>query len=64
MILCDNSIHRDYERFPTGRGWEKLAQLFLGKTGIFDHNPKSQNQTARIFDCRVMEDPSRTVLRH
>ena len=58
VILCDNDIDRDYERFDRA-GLEKLAQLFLGKTGIFDHNPKSQNQTARIFDCRVMEDPSR-----
>ena len=27
--------------------------MFIGKTGIFDHNPKGENQTARIFDTEV-----------
>lgn len=58
LILCDNDIDRDNERFDR-EGLEKLSALFLGKTGIFDHNPKSANQTARIFDCQVLTDSGR-----
>ena len=52
MILCDNEIDRDYERF-TNESLEKLSNLFVGKTGIFDHDAKSKNQLARIFSCRT-----------
>ncbi len=48
LVLCDNEIDRDLERF-TIPALEKLATLFVGKTGILDHNPKAHNQTARIF---------------
>ncbi len=30
--------------------------MFLGKTGIFDHNPKGENQTARIYHTAVIKD--------
>lgn len=56
LILCDNEIDRDGERFPRA-SLEVLAKLFLGKTGIFDHSPVSQNQSARIFDAQVEELP-------
>ncbi len=59
MVLCDNQIDRDYERF-TAPALHKLAKLFEGKTGIFDHNPKGENQTARIFETAVETDPDRT----
>ncbi|MGN0601887.1 MAG: hypothetical protein ACI4I7_04175 [Oscillospiraceae bacterium] len=52
VILCDNEIDRDNERFSID-ALRKLAPLFIGKTGIFDHNPKGENQTARIFDTEV-----------
>lgn len=52
VILCDNDIDRDCERFDNA-ALEKLAELFVGVTGIFDHNPASGNQTARIYDARV-----------
>lgn len=58
VILCDNEVDRDHERF-TVPALEKLCALFVGKTGIFDHNPKSGNQTARVFDCEVITDPAR-----
>lgn len=48
VILCDNDIDRDGERFSQN-ALESLKKLFVGKTGIFDHNPKSGGQTARIF---------------
>lgn len=36
-----------------------LAQLFVGKTGIFDHNMKSKDQSARIYTARVITDSER-----
>ncbi len=58
LTLCDNEIDRDIECFSTQSLYE-LAKLFLGKTGIFDHNPKGENQTARIFDTAVIKDESK-----
>ena len=55
LILCDNEIDRDMEQFPTEE-LEKIALLFTGKTGIFDHNPKAENQCARIYRCAVERD--------
>lgn len=58
LILCDNEVDRDGERFAIP-ALEQLAGLFVGKTGIFDHDPKGSNQTARIYSCRVDRDPAR-----
>lgn len=58
VILCDNDIDRDCEKF-TVPALKKLAELYVGKTGIFNHDPKGQNQTARIYDTEVISDPSR-----
>lgn len=52
VVLCDNEIDRDGERF-SDQALEKLAELFVGVTGIADHDPKALNQTARIFSCKV-----------
>lgn len=52
VVLCDNDIDRDYERF-TVESLFKLEKLFVGKTGIFDHEPSAHTQTARIFACAV-----------
>ncbi len=56
--LCDNCTDRDGERFSIA-ALEKLAELFVGKTGIFDHDPKGANQTARIFTAEVTREPER-----
>ena len=40
VILCDNEIDRDYERF-TEDSLHKLADFFIGKTAIRDHSMKS-----------------------
>ncbi len=56
VILCNDQPDRDNERFSKS-ALEKLAELFVGKTGIFDHDPKGRSQTARIFDCAVETDP-------
>lgn len=52
VVLCDNEIDRDFECFD-GDSLEKLAEMYVGKSGILDHNPTAENQTARIYDCRV-----------
>lgn len=52
VVLCDNDIDRDNESFSTNAIYE-MKNMFIGKTGIYDHNPKAENQTARIFDCQV-----------
>ncbi len=57
-VLCDNEIDRDNERF-TAQALKKLSELFVGKTGIFDHNPKSGNQSARIFSTQIVVDNTR-----
>lgn len=58
VTLCDNQIDRDGERFTAG-ALSKLAELFVGKTGIFDHIPSGQNQTARIYETNVVVDASK-----
>ena len=60
VVLCDNEIDRDGERFSVD-ALEGLAKLFVGRTGIFDHSGRAQDQTARIYDCRVERDPARTT---
>ena len=52
VVLCDNDVDRDNERFTVESLFE-LEKLFVGKTGIFDHDPSAKNQTARIFSCSV-----------
>ncbi len=58
VLLCDNEIDRDNERF-TEKALKQLSTLFVGKTGIFDHNPKSGNQSARIFSTYLETDSTR-----
>lgn len=58
IILCDNENDRDNERFTVSALYE-LAELFVGKTGIFDHNMRSADQTARIYAAEVIVDSSK-----
>lgn len=60
LILCDNEIDRDNEKF-TVSALHVLAKLFVGKTGIFDHNMRSKDQTARIYSAEVVTDETRTT---
>lgn len=60
VILCDNEIDRDLERFSDA-SLEVLKEKFIGKTGIFDHNATSANQTARIFDTEIVTDDIRST---
>ena len=52
VALCDNDIDRDFERF-TVESLFALEKLFVGKTGIIDHDPSAKNQKARIISCKV-----------
>ena len=56
--LCDNEVDRDYERFATA-GLARLGELFLGKSGIFDHQWSAKGQTARIYRTEVVAEPGR-----
>lgn len=53
--LCDNEVDREWERFPRAT-LEALAPLFVGKSGIFDHNWSSQGQAARVYKTQVVEE--------
>lgn len=55
VTLCDNEIDRDNERFSK-KSLEEMAEKFIGVTGIFDHDPKGENQTARLFYAEVAEE--------
>ena len=50
--LCDDQVDRDNERFDKA-ALPKLAELFIGRTGIVDHSWSTGNQMARIFDTSV-----------
>ncbi len=60
LTLCDNEIDRDFERFSDD-ALHTLAALFVGVTGITDHEPRSDNQTARIFRCHVDHPSGKTT---
>lgn len=55
--LCDNEIDRDRERFSI-EALKEMKELFVGKTGVFDHNPSGEKQSARIFMTELITDES------
>ncbi len=61
VLLCDNDVDRDYERF-TDEALDRLAVMFKGRTGIFDHDHRSRGQTARIYDTEVRSYPDRKTM--
>ena len=58
LRLCDNEIDRDYERFAP-ETLEALAELFVGKSGIFDHQWSARGQAARIYKTQVVWEEGR-----
>lgn len=58
FVLCDNEIDRDFEKF-SDEALLDISKLFVGVTGIFDHNPLASNQNARIFKAEVVRDKER-----
>ena len=55
LRLCDDQVDRDFERFDT-EALAGLARLFIGKTGILDHQWSAGNQVARIFETEVIRE--------
>lgn len=53
--LCDNEVDRDGERFPEAT-LEALAGLFVGKSGVFDHQWSAKGQAARIYRTQVIRE--------
>lgn len=60
VTLCDNDVDRDGECF-SDKALETMSELFIGKTGIFDHDPRGENQSARIYDTEVVADSEKTT---
>lgn len=58
VSLCNNDIDRDCEQF-TLDSLVDLSKLYVGKTGISDHNPTSSNQCCRIFKTSVDPVPGK-----
>lgn len=58
--LCDNEVDRDWERFDTG-ALTALSRLFIGKSGIFDHNWSAEGQTARIYRTELCRENGLTA---
>jgi len=56
--LCDNEVDRDLERFAP-ETLEELAGLFVGKSGIFDHQWSARGQAARVYKTEVVEEPEK-----
>lgn len=57
--LCDNEIDRDGERFAEDT-LEELGRLFVGVSGVFDHQWSAKGQTARIYRTQVVREESLT----
>lgn len=58
--LCDNEIDREWERFSR-ETLEELSGLFVGRSGIFDHNWSACGQSARIYRTEVVEEPGKVT---
>ena len=58
VLLCDNEVDRDYERFSEAT-LRELGELFVGVTGICDHDWRSDNQVARIYRTELVTDKNR-----
>ena len=56
--LCDNEVDREGERFTT-ETLRELAPMFVGKSGIFDHQWSAKGQSARLYKCEVVTEPAR-----
>lgn len=54
VTMCDNACDRDFERIADSALGE-MAPLFVGKTVVKDHEHRSDNQVARIYECHVEE---------
>ena len=56
LRLCDNEVDRDYERFDS-EALSALGDLFVGKSGIFDHQWSAEGQRARLYRTELISQP-------
>jgi phage head maturation protease len=56
--LCDNKVDRQKEFFSSG-ALEQLKEKFVGVTGLFNHDWKSDNQHSRIYKTELVTDTSK-----
>ena len=59
---ADDQVDRDFEKFDT-EALPELARLFVGKTGICDHQWTSQSQICRIFETQVVREEQGSYIR-
>lgn len=52
LCACDNQVDRDLERF-TEATLDTLAELFVGRPVLRDHNWSANSQTARVYAAGV-----------
>ena len=57
--LCDNEIDRDCERFDEDT-LEQLGKLFVGVSGVFDHQWSARGQAARIYRTQLVREAGLT----
>lgn len=55
MVCCDNQVDRDCEKF-SDNALSKMAELYVGKTVLKDHEAATDNQVARIYRTAVEND--------
>lgn len=60
VIACSNEVDRDQESF-TVNALHQLAELYRGKTMILNHENRTENQVARIYDTEIVEDTTKTT---
>lgn len=58
--LCDNEVDRDFERFDE-TALSALGDLFVGKSGVFDHQWSALGQTARIYRTELVRKAERVT---
>ena len=56
LRLCDNEVDRDFECFSEA-ALHTLGELFVGKSGIFDHQWSAEGQMGRIYRTEVCFEP-------
>lgn len=59
VAICDNEVDRDFEVFPN-EALNKMAELYVGKTIISNHQNKAENQCARIYATEVVKGAGTT----
>lgn len=60
VIACSNEVDRDQEAF-TVHALHQLSELYIGKTMILNHENRTENQVARIYDTEIVENTSKTT---